>query len=147
VGMKLLQYLAMSFGWLISMAIWPLLVIPQIDPRCSTSTSFGFLPATMVVPFLTLLLYAASVAVHAVYAFRQQRFKARERGKVPLFGLDAAFFIPFSLLSLMALMSITNWNSSSHCFFMALAIALPWIATPVVNTRLLARASQTFPRA
>jgi len=136
--MKLLQYLGMSFGWLILMAFWPLFVIPQIDPRCSTSTSFGFLPAAMVVPFLTLLLYAVSVAAHAGFAFRQQRCAARESGEVPLFGLDAAFFIPFSFLSLMGLMSVTYWNTSSHCFLMTFAVALPWIVTPAINTRLLA---------
>src|SRR5688572_4579329 len=108
----LLKYLGTSFGWLLLMALWPLLIVPQTEPRCHTSTSFGFLPAAIVVPFLTLLLYPVSVAVHAVFAFRKRRFAEA----VPLFGRDAAFFIPFTVLSVLGLMSVTNWATSVHCF-------------------------------
>jgi len=134
----LLQYLATSTGWLILMAFWPLLAGPHADPRCQTSASFGFLPAAMVVPFLILLLYAISVALHAVFAFRRSRLAARPRVGVALFGLDAGFFVPFAAVSLIAYLPAMHWDSSVHCFFWTLAIALPWIITPVVNARLLA---------
>ena len=92
----------------------------------------------MVVPFLMLSLYALSVAAHAVFAFYKRRFDARVRNGVPLFGLDAAFFIPFTAVSLIAFSPATHWDKSFHCFFLTCAIVLPWIITPVVNARLLA---------
>lgn len=134
----LLRYLGMSVGWLVLMVGWALLVAPHTNPRCYTSASFGFLPAAIVVPFLMLPLYVVSVAVHAVVAFCKQRFEARARDGVSLFGLDAAFFIPFALVSLIALISATHWDRSLHCFLMTFAVALPWTITPVVNARLLA---------
>jgi hypothetical protein len=134
----LLRYLGMSFGWLIFMTFWVLVIGPYTDPRCNTSASFGFLPMAMVVPFLMLPLYALSVAVHAVFAIYKRRFDARVRDGVPLFGLDAVFFIPFTLVSLIAFSPATHWDKSLHCFFLTCAIVLPWITTPVVNTRLLA---------
>jgi hypothetical protein len=134
----LLLYLGTSFGWLILMTVWVLLIVPYIDPRCYTSASFGFLPVAIVVPFLMLPLYVVSVAVHAVFAFYKKRFDAREAEGVPLFGLDAVFFVPFTVLSLIAFMPATHWDKSLHCFLMTCAIVLPWILTPLINTRLLA---------
>ena len=133
----LVQYLGMSLGWLIFMIFWALVIGPYTDPRCYTSASFGFLPAAMVVPFLILPLYVVSVGVHAVFAFYKKRFDARERNGVPLFGLDAVFFIPFAVLSLIAFAPATHWDKSLHCFFMTCAIVLPWIITPGVNVWLL----------
>ncbi len=134
----LLQYFVTSLGWLILMTCWVLLIAPYADPQCYTSASFGFLPVAMVVPFLVLPLYAISVAAHAAFAFYQRRFDAREQNGVPLFGFDALFFIPFSVVSLIAFAPATHWDKSLHCFFMTCAITLPWIITPIVNGRLLA---------
>jgi hypothetical protein len=134
----LLRYLGMSFGWLIFMTFWILIIGPYTDPRCNTSASFGFLPMAMVVPFLVLPLYALSVAVHTVFAFYRRRFDATVRDSVPLFGLDALFFIPFTVGSLIAFSPATHWDKSLHCFVLTCAIVLPWITTPVVNARLLA---------
>ena len=135
----LLQYVGMSFGWLIFMTFWVLVIGPYTDPRCNTSASFGFLPMAMVVPFLMLPLYALSVAVHAVFAFHKRRFDARARNGLLLFGLDAVFFIPFTAVSLIAFSPATHWDKSLYCFFLTCAIVLPWIITPVVNAQLLAR--------
>jgi hypothetical protein len=126
----------MSFAWLIMMALWALIIGPFTPPRCETSASFGFLPAAMVVPFLMLPLYAVSVVCHAVLAFRRTRRELRERAGVPLFGLDAAFFVPFVILSLIAF-SPTMHLSALHCLVMAVVVALPWIITPIVNARIL----------
>ena len=134
----LLRYLGMSFGWLVFMTVWALVVGPHTDPRCATSASFGFLPMAMVVPFLMLPLYVLSVAVHAVFAFHARRFDARAREGVPLFGRDAVFFVPFTVISLLAFSPATHWDKSLHCFLLTCAIVLPWIATPVTNARLLA---------
>jgi hypothetical protein len=120
------------------MTLWVLVIVPYVNPLCYTSASFGFLPVAIVLPFLMLPLYLASVAVHAVFAFYKKRFDAREADGVPLFGLDALFFVPFTAVSLIAFMPATHWDKSVHCFLMTCAIVLPWILTPVVNTRLLA---------
>ena len=133
----LLLYVATSFGWLILMTTWVLLIVPYVDPHCYPA-SFGYLRPAIVVHFLMLPLYAVSVAVHSVFAFSKKRFDAREAEGVPLLGLDAVFFVPFTVLSLIEFMPAAHWDKSLHCFLMACAIVLPWILTPVVNTRLLA---------
>ena len=104
----LLRYLGASFAWLVVMTAWVLVIVPYVDPLCYTSASFGFLPAAIVVPFLMLPLYLASVAIHAVFAFYQKRFDARQAEGVPLFGLDALFFVPFTVMSLIAFMPATH---------------------------------------
>jgi len=134
----LLRYFGTSFVWLVLMTMWVLLTVPYLEPRCDTSASFGFLPAAMVVPFLMLPLYVITVALHAVFAFSTKRFDTRGADGVPLFGVDVLFFIPFTAVSLIAFMPATHWDKSLHCFLMTCAIVLPWLVTPLVNTRILA---------
>lgn len=120
------------------MTLWVLVIVPYLDPGCYTSASFGFLPVAIVIPFLLLPLYVLSAAVHAVFAFHKKRFNAREADGVPLFGLDAVFFVPFTVVSLIAFMPATHWDKSLHCFLMTCAFVFPWLVTPLVNTRILA---------
>lgn len=91
-----------------------------------------------MIPFLVLLLYVVTVAVHAMFAFHNRCFEARQRDGVPLFGVDAAFFVPFAAVSFLTLASAMHWDRSLYCSLMTFAVALPWIITPVIHARLLA---------
>jgi hypothetical protein len=134
---SLLGYLGMSAGWLVAMAVWPLIVGPSTDPHCLTSASFGFLPAIMVIPFLILPLYLLSVAVHAVFAFRTARFAFVQRHGVALLGADALFFVPAVMIALLAYSSALRWSEAWHCSLAMFVLVLPWLIAPVANGRFL----------
>lgn len=131
----ILSYLAASFGWLVVMAIWAAIAGPYADPRCHGPFSFGFLPGAMVVPFAVLIIFAFSVVIHALFAFRRKRFEGTPGAASRVF--DAAFFVPFAALSTFLLAAVMRWDASLHCFVMTAVLALPWLATPWLSMRLV----------
>lgn len=90
----------------------------------------------MVVPFVALILFVISVIIHTPFAFRRRRFNDAQ-GSVSR-ALDAAFFVPFAAFSTVLLAKAMRWDSSLHCFAVTAVLALPWLVTPWLATRLLA---------
>jgi hypothetical protein len=130
-------YLFKSFGWLVALAAWPLLVGPRLDPHCLSAASFGFLPALMVVPFLLLVVYLLGLFAHIAF-----EFVFWQRGILlgrTAYVASAVFFLPYALLSIPAMLWALRWNASALCFAMTVVLLLPALLTPLVNAALFGR--------
>ncbi|MBI4274407.1 MAG: hypothetical protein HY659_06885 [Rhizobiales bacterium] len=136
-GGALGSYLGKSFVWLIALAAWPLFVGPQAGPQCTSTASFGFLPAVMVAPFLLLIVYVLSVLVHVVFLF--WFWPRAAAGGKKAYLTNAVFFSPVAALSVMVMTWALRWNASVYCSVITVVLVLPALITPLVNAVLLGR--------
>jgi len=123
------SYLGVSLGWLAIMGGWAFAAGPYVEPRCQP-VSFGFLPGVLVVSVGILVLYALTVVVHAILAFRgHSERKPNARSSV----YHAMFFVPFAGLAVVMLAGVMSWSASLHCFAAMAVLAVPYVVTPVAN--------------
>jgi len=135
-----LFYILLSLGWFFAMGAWAFVAGPYVEPQCQAEVSFGFLPGIVVVLVAALMLYIVSFLAHGTVRFVAKRFIDSGPRKPSVFG-DAMFFVPFAGLSLLMLSAVMTWSSSLQCFLATAFLALPWLATPIVNAQ-LARLAQ-----
>lgn len=120
-----MQLALVIIGWAAMLCLWAFVVGPLVEPACQAPGGFGFLPGLLVAMFAAPAFFLVNGAVYGVW-------RAASRGSPASRTATFFWFSPFILASCALLISVMNWSMSGTCLAWTLALAIPWIATPVL---------------